>query len=73
MSRNVSLTLTDLQAQLRALELERALALASPLAADAAYMQDLIDELACMRRAYTCAAVSAIARLRESLDGPLAG
>ena len=55
------------------LESERALALATDLASNGAYMHDLDDELAVWRHHYVAAAVTEIATLRADLSGANAG
>ena len=63
----------ELQIRLRVLRAERLLAASEGLAADAAYMADLDDEIAEVSAAYTGAAVTEIATLRAELYGPQVG
>ena len=63
----------ELQIRLRVLRAERLLAASEGLAADAAYMADLDDEIAEVSAAYTWAAVTEIATLRAELYGPQVG
>jgi hypothetical protein len=63
----------ELQIRLRELQAERMLASSEGLAADAAYMADLDDEIADVRAAYVSAAVTEIATLRAELSGPQLG
>jgi hypothetical protein len=57
----------ELRTQLRALQAERRLAGTVGLAADAAYMADLDDEIATLKAAYVGAAVTDIATFRAAL------
>ena len=63
----------ELRTQLLALEAERTAAVAWGLADVAAYRDDLEEEIAIMRSAYTSAAVTEIASLRSALSGPQVG
>jgi hypothetical protein len=63
----------ELQRQLRALEGERMLALATGLADNDLYMDDLFTEMATVQEAYVGHAVTEIATLRAELDGRLQG
>ena len=63
----------ELQIRLKELRAERLLAASEGLAADAAYMADLDDEIAEVSAAYTGAAVTEIATLRAELFGPQVG
>ena len=62
-----------LRERLLLLERERATVALSELAANGAYMADLLDEIEATRAAYVGAAVTEIASLRAELDGPLFG
>jgi hypothetical protein len=64
-----------LESQIRLKELlaERLLVSSEGLAANAAYMADLEDEIAELSDAYVGAAVTAIATLRAALFGPQVG
>jgi hypothetical protein len=63
----------ELQIRLKALHAERLLASREGLAADAAYMADLDDEIAEVSHAYIGAAVTEIATLRAELFDPQVG
>jgi hypothetical protein len=63
----------EMQIRLKELRAERVLASNEGLAADAAYMADLEDEIAEVSAAYVGAAVTEIATLRAELFGPQAG
>ena len=63
----------ELQIRLKELRAERLLAASEGLAADAAYMADLDDEIAEVSDAYVGAAVTEIATLRAELFGPQVG
>jgi hypothetical protein len=63
----------DIQADLRLLYIERALAGVEGLVSDAAYMADLLDDIHQHRSAFVGAVVTEIATLRAELDGPLRG
>jgi hypothetical protein len=63
----------ELQLRLSELYAERVLASSQGLAANAAYMVDLDDEIAELNAAYAGAAVTALATLRAELFGPQAG
>lgn len=64
---------SDIRRQLFLLAEERVLAHECGLDRDVAYMADLDDEIAVTRNAYIGEAVTEIALLRASLDGPLRG
>ncbi|MBI5105128.1 MAG: hypothetical protein HZB46_09135 [Solirubrobacterales bacterium] len=66
-------TASGLRNHLQLLERERASAALTPLADDASYMADLMDEIGAVRSAYVGAAVTEIASLRAALDAPLIG
>jgi hypothetical protein len=66
-------TAADIQAELRLLYIERALAELQGLASDAAYMADLLDDISQHRSAFVGAVVTEIATLRAELDGRLRG
>jgi hypothetical protein len=68
-----STSAADLREHLELLERERASAALSGLAQDDVYMADLLDEREATRSAFVGAAVTEIASLRASLDGPLLG
>jgi hypothetical protein len=59
----------EMQIRLKELQAERLLATTMGLAADAAYMADLDDEIAQVSDAYVVAAVTEIATLRAELFG----
>jgi hypothetical protein len=59
----------EMQIRLKELQAERLLATSMGLAADAAYMADLDDEIAQVSDAYVVAAVTEIATLRAELFG----
>jgi hypothetical protein len=63
----------ELRSRIVALEVERLEAIEAGLGANAAYMDDLETELGHHRNAYVGMAVTEIASLRGSLDGPLLG
>ena len=63
----------ELHIRLKELLAERLLASSEGLAADAAYMADLEDEIAEVSAAYVGAAVTEIAVLRGELFGPQVG
>lgn len=66
-------TAADIQAQLRMLYVERALAELEGLASDPGYMDDLLDEIHEHQSAYVGAVVTEIATLRAELGAPLLG
>jgi hypothetical protein len=66
-------TAADIQAELRLLYVERALAELGGLDADPGYVADLLDDIDAHRSAFTGMAVTEIATLRADLDGPLRG
>jgi hypothetical protein len=68
-----TLTATEAKQQLDMLQEERQLAIAIGLAADAAYMADLDDEIMACRAAFVGAAVTEIATMRASFTGTLQG
>jgi hypothetical protein len=63
----------EIQIRLKELLAERLLASSEGLAANAAYMAELEDEIAERSDAYVGAAVTAIATLRAALFGPQVG
>ena len=63
----------EIQLRLKELQAERLLASIEGLAANAAYMADLDDEIAEVSAAYVGAAVTEIATLRAALFGPQVG
>ena len=66
-------TAADLHDHLELLQQERALALGTALADDAAYMADLEEEILATRHAYVGSVVVEIARLRATVSGALQG
>jgi hypothetical protein len=66
-------TAADIQAQLRLLYVERALAELEGLASDPSYMEDLLDEIHEHQSAYVGTVVTEIATLRAELSAPLRG
>jgi len=66
-------TASDIRQHLELLETERALALDTSLAWDAAYMADLREEIAATRHAYVGSAVIEVASFRAQLSGPQNG
>ena len=64
---------TETRIRLQELESERALASIEGLGDNAAYMADLVQEIAATRSAYVGAAVTEIASLRAELSGPQLG
>jgi hypothetical protein len=66
-------TAADLHDHLELLQQERALALGTALADDAAYMADLEEEILATRHAYVGSVVVEIARLRATVSGALRG
>ena len=63
----------DIREQLELLEIERAAALETALAHDAAYMADLREEIVATRHAFVGSAVVEIASFRAVLSGPQVG
>ena len=63
----------EIQIRLKELQAERLLASSEGLAANAAYMADLEDEIAEVSAAYVGAAVTEIATLRAALSRPQVG
>ena len=63
----------DIREHLELLETERALALETALADDAAYMADLREEIVATRHAFVGSAVAEIASFRAVLSGPQVG
>ena len=63
----------EIQLRLKELQVERLLATSEGLAANAAYMADLEDEIAELSDAYVRAAVTEIAALRAALFGAQVG
>lgn len=66
-------TAVDVKNHLRLLHTERALAMATPLRHDRAYMADLDEEIVATRHAWISSAVLEIARFREELGGAQPG
>jgi hypothetical protein len=63
----------EMQTHLQQLEAERAQALMEGLGSSAAYMADLVGEIAVTRHAYIATAVTEIAVFRAELSGALQG
>ena len=63
----------DIREHLELLETERAAALETALAHDAAYMADLREEIVATRHAFVGSAVAEIASFRAVLSGPQVG
>jgi hypothetical protein len=68
-----TLTAVKLQADLRLLYAERALAGLEGLGSDPSYMADLLDDIDSLNTAYVGAVVTEIATLHGELGGPLLG
>jgi hypothetical protein len=66
-------TAAEIQAELRALYVKRALAELPGLACDAGYMADLLDDIHQHMSAFLGTVVTEIAILRAELNGPLRG
>ena len=66
-------TAIDVKNHLRLLHEERALAMATPLRHDRAYMADLDEEILATRHAWISSAVLEIARFREDLGSAQQG
>ena len=66
-------TAVDVKNHLELLHNERALAMATPLRNDRAYMADLNEEIAATRHAWISSAVLEIAHFREELGGARQG
>jgi hypothetical protein len=66
-------TAIDVKNHLELLHEERALAMATPLRHDRAYMADLNEEIVVTRHAWISSAVLEIARFREELGGAAQG
>ena len=66
-------TAAEIQAALRLLYVERALAELEDLADDAVYMADLLEDIHAHRSALVGMVVTEIAILRGELSGPLQG
>ena len=66
-------TTVDVKNRLELLHTERALAMATPLRHDRAYMADLDEEILATRHAWVSSAVLEIARFREELSSPQLG
>jgi len=64
---------SDVRDHLELLHTERALALATPLRHDAAYMADLEQEIVATREAFIGSAVLELARMREDVGGAVQG
>lgn len=73
MKTKITQTAADIQAQLRLLYVERALAELKGLASDAGYMDDLLDDIHEHQSAFVGTVVTEIATLRAELSGPLRG
>jgi hypothetical protein len=67
------ITALELRSQVAQLEAERVLALEAGLGENAAYMDDLDEELAYRRQLYVVSAVTEIATLRAELGAPQVG
>jgi hypothetical protein len=67
------MTALEARSHLKELEVERALAGTTSLAAVEVYMADLDEDIAAWRSVYTGAAVTEIASLRGELFGPQVG
>ena len=63
----------EMQTRLQQLEAERAQALMEGLGSSAAFMADLVEEIAVTRHAYIATAVTEIAVFRAQLSGMLKG
>lgn len=63
----------DIRSQVTQLQAERVLAVEAGLGDNAAYMDDLDQELVYRRQLYVVAAVTEIATLRAELGGPEVG
>jgi hypothetical protein len=63
----------DVKNRLELLHTERALAMATPLRHDRAYMADLDEEILATCHAWISSAVLEIARFGEQLSGPQVG
>jgi hypothetical protein len=72
-SKRMMLTAIDIQAHLRELQAERALASLEGIAVNSMYMADLDGEIGATAHAYVGAAVTEIATLRAQLSGPQVG
>jgi hypothetical protein len=66
-------TAVEVKNRLELLHTERALAMATPLRHDRAYMADLDEEILATRHAWISSAVLEIAGLREQLSGAQLG
>jgi hypothetical protein len=66
-------TAVELRSQVTQLEVERMVALEAGLGENAAYMDDLDEELLYRRQLYIASAVTEIATLRAELGGPQLG
>jgi hypothetical protein len=66
-------TAIDVKNHLELLHEERALAMATPLRHDRAYMADLNEEIVATRHAWISSAVLEIARFREELGAAYQG
>jgi hypothetical protein len=66
-------TSSDIQADLRLLYVERALATLEGLSSDPSYMADLLDDITAHEGALVGAVVTEIATLRAELGGSLQG
>ncbi len=70
---NITLSALQIQAALRELYVERALAEIEGLDSDESYMTDLLDDIQSHKSAFVGAVVTEIASLRAELDGALRG
>jgi hypothetical protein len=70
---NATPTAVEIQAELRLLYIERALAELEGLASDQSYMADLLDDIQTHRSAFVGAVGTEIATLRAELGEPLRG
>jgi hypothetical protein len=73
MNTKTTRTAADIQAHLRLLYVERALAELEGLTSDASYMGDLLDEIHEQRSAFVGVVLTEIATLRAEMSGPLRG
>lgn len=73
MNTKITRTAADIQAQLRMLYVERALAELEGLAGDPSYMDDLLDDIHEHKNALVGTVVTEIATLRAELSAPLQG
>ncbi len=73
MQTEATLTAAKLRSDLRLLYAERALADLEGMGADPTYMDDLLDDIDALKKAYIGAVVTEIATLRAELGGALQG